>query len=539
MMMPRGAPRSTARPVARLLLAALCVGCAPSSRPSDTVVYASGADLESANPLVTVHPLSRQVQRYALFVTLARYDAALEARPYAARRWRWSDDRRTLALDLETSLRWHDGVPTTAGDAAFTIDAARDRATGYPRAADLASIVAAGAPDDSTLVLRFATPQPVFPSVLCELPILPRHLLAGIDRRAMRAAPFNDHPVGNGPFRFESRRPGQRWVLVRNDSFPRSLGGPPALRRLVVAVVDEATTKFAGLVSGDLDVAGIAPSAAPLASHDPSLRVLTYPVLFSTALVFGSARPPFDDVRLRRAVSLALDRRRIVDGALGGLATPATSVVPSDNPLALRGTVEESAARADSLLDAAGWRRLGAGRRARDGRPLAVELLTVGSADNAVEQLVQADLAARGIDVRIRQLELGAFLAAARSRPPRYDLLLAGIPGDLSLAYLAAMFDSRQAGGALDYADYHTSRLDSLFGAVRAATSEPELAESWHAVQRELAVDVPAAWVYHSHGVQGVSRRLSGVTMDLRGELATLHDWTVREGTGRTSRASP
>jgi peptide/nickel transport system substrate-binding protein len=513
--------------VATGFLVALGAGCSPASQSGDTVVYASGADLESANPLVTIHPLSRQVQRFALFVTLARYDEALEARPYAARSWHWSADRRTLTLDLEPTLRWHDGAPTTAADAAFTIDAARDRATGYPRAADLASVTTATAPDDSTLVVSFSTAQPVFPAVLCELPILPRHLLGGVPRAAMRAAAFNEAPVGNGPFRFQSRAAGQRWVFARNDSFPAALGGPPAVRRLVVAVVDEATTKFAGLVSGDLDVAGIAPSTATLAARDPTLRVLTYPVLFSTAIVFANQRAPFDDVRVRRAVSLALDRRRIVDGALGGLAAPATTIVSPDNPLALAGTVDEDASRADSLLDAAGWRRIGSGTRSRAGKQLAVELLTVGSADNAVEQLVQADLAARGIEVRIRQLELGAFLAAARARPPRFDMLITGIPGDLTLAYLAAMFDSRQAGGALDYADYHSARLDSLFATVRGATTARALAAGWADVQRALADEVPVAWVYHSRGVQGVSRRLTGVTMDLRGELATLHDWRV------------
>ena len=545
MMMRRERRRSTAPPFkeARGRLRAMLfraggaaflaiVGCGAPDRARDTVVYASGADLESANPLVTVHPLSRQVQRFALFVTLARYDDALRPVPYAARGWRWSADRRALTFALDPVLRWHDGRPTTARDAAFTLDAARDPATGFARSADLAGVSSVAAPDDTTLIVSFATPQPVFPAVLCELPILPEHLLAGVPRREMRRAPFNQRPVGNGPFRFVSREPGQRWVFARNDAFPTSLGGPPQINRFVVAVVDEATTKFAGLVSGDLDVAGIAPTAAPLASRDASLRVLTYPVLFSTAIVFNPAHPPFDDARVRRAVSLALDRRRVVDGALGGLAAPARTIVPPDNPLAAAGTVEESADVADSLLDAAGWRRaVGGARRSgvreRGGRRLAVELLTVGSGDNAVEQLLQADLAARGVEVRVRQLELGAFLGAARATPRRFDLLLTGIPGDLSLAYLAAMFDSRLAGGALDYAGYHTSRLDSLFADVRRASSERALRDAWVAVQRELATEVPVAWVYHSRGVQGISRRLAGVTMDLRGELATLHEWRV------------
>ncbi|HEX5580356.1 MAG TPA: ABC transporter substrate-binding protein, partial [Gemmatimonadaceae bacterium] len=284
-------------------LAALLAVAACDARPRDprTVVFASGADLQSANPLVTVHPLSRQVQRHVLLVTLARYDSAMAPEPYLAREWRWSPDRRTLTFRLHGGLRWHDGRPTTARDAAFTIDAARDPATGYPRSADLAGVTRAVAADDSTLVVTFRDPQPSFPTVLCELPLVPAHLLGDVPRDQMRSAPFGTAPVGNGPFRFVSRTAGSRWVFERDPGFPAALGGPPRIERLVVAVVDEATTKFAGLVSGELDVAGIAPNMASLVTDDPTLRVLTYPVLFTTGIVLNTARPPFDDVRVRRA----------------------------------------------------------------------------------------------------------------------------------------------------------------------------------------------------------------------------------------------
>ncbi|MGZ8413853.1 MAG: ABC transporter substrate-binding protein [Gemmatirosa sp.] len=502
--------------------------CAPAPRPADVAVYASGADLESPNPLVTVHPLSRQVQRHALLVTLARWDSTLAPAPYFARRWAWSDAGRTLTMWLEPTLRWHDGVPTTAHDAAFTLTLARDPSVGFARAADLTALASVRASDDTTLVLRFASAQPSLPGVLCELPLVPRHLLAREPRTALRQAAFERMPVGNGPFRFVSRTPNARWVLERNTSFPTSMGGAPSMRRLVVAVVDEPSTKFAGLVSGELDVAGVAPTMAALVDRDPALRIVSYPVTFSTALVFNASRAPFDDVRVRRALSLALDRRRIVDAALAGYATPATSAAPPDNPLALGdvgATPGAQGARADSLLDAAGWRRGAGGWRARGGRPLRVDLLTVGSGDNAVEQLVQADFAARGVRLEIRTRELGAFLSAARAPEKGYDLLLAGIPGDLALSHLAAMFATASAGGALDYAGFHRPALDAGFARAAQATSERERMAAWHDVQRVLAAEVPAAWVYHSRGVQGVARTLGGVTMDLRGELATVARW--------------
>ncbi len=510
----------------RVALAAVALACAAPARPFDVAVVASGADLESPDPIVTVHPLSRQVQRHVLLVTLARYDDRLAPVPYYARRWRWSPDRRVVTLWLEPGLRWHDGVPTTAADAVFTFDLARDSAAGSPRRAELGALAQADAVDDTTLRLRFSAAQPDLPRFVCELPLIPRHLLAAAPRRALRRAPYETAPVGNGPFRFVERQAGARWTFARNAAFPPSMGGPPRLGRLVIAVVDEPTTKFSGLISGELDVAGIAPTSAALLTHDPVARVVSYPVAFSTGLVFNTARPPFDDARVRQAVSASIDRRRLVDVALAGYATPSAGAVPPGFPNALDVPDPRDPRRADVLLDAAGWARGPDGVRRRAGRALAVDLLTVGSGDNAVEQLVQADLAARGITVGITPRELGAFLTAARAPQKSFDLVLAGVPGDLGLAHLAAMFASSASGGTLDYASYHRPALDDAFARAAAAPDAAARAAAWHDVQRVLADSVPVAWLYHARGVQGVARRLTNVTMDLRGELATVHDWT-------------
>ena len=503
------------------------MGCAAAATPAGTVVYASGADLESGNPLVTIHPLARQVQRYMLFVTLAKYDSALEPVPYFARRWMWSGDRRALTFVLVSGLSWQDGQPTTSRDVAFTINAARDPRTGYLRYADLTDISSIETPNDTIVTLHFGRPQPEFPLVLCELPIVPAHLLASVPRVDMRRAAFDTMPVGNGPFRFAERRPGERWVFARNDAFPAALGGPPNVRRVVIAVVNEPSTKFAGLVSGELDVAGISPAMAGLARRDPSLRVIEYPILMSYGIVFNASRAPFDDARVRRAIGLAIDRRRIVTAALYGFATPTAGPVPAEHPFAAPDTAVLDTTRADALLDLAGWRRTASGARARNGVPLAFTLLTVGSGDNAVEQLLQSDMAAIGIHMQIRQRDLASFLVEARARPPRFDALITGIPGDLSLAYLSAMYDSHQAGGALDYGGYHSAVLDSLLGAAREAPDAQRARVAWLAVQAYLAVNAPAAWIYDARGVQGVSRRLGDIRMDLRGELVTVHDWTV------------
>src|SRR3954465_10203625 len=101
-------------------LGAMSIAFFAPQRPNDVAVYASGTDLESGNPLVTIHSLSRQIQRYALFVTLARYDSALAPTPYAASSWQWAADRRALTFHVVPGLRWHDDSLTTARDVAFT-----------------------------------------------------------------------------------------------------------------------------------------------------------------------------------------------------------------------------------------------------------------------------------------------------------------------------------------------------------------------------------------------------------------------------------
>lgn len=539
------------RDAAVALACAACAACgeapaATATPDGPTVVLASGADLESGNPVVTLHPMARQVQRHALFVTLARYDSALVPQPYYARRWSWSVDRRRLTFALEPSLRWHDGTPTTARDVAFTLEVVRDPATASPRAAELGWLVGVEVRDDTTITLVADRPLATLPGILCELPIVPAHRLRDVPRDAFRRDRFATAPLGNGPFVFVERTPGERWVFSRNASFPASMGGAPGLARVIVAVVDEATTKFAALVSGEVDVAGISPTMAQLVERDRTLAVRSYPVLFSYALVFNATRPPFDDVRVRRGVSLALDRARLVDVALAGFGTPATTAVPPGHPLAADeagrpaaspgaragGTDVPDPARADSAtaarwLDEAGWRVGRDGWRAKDGRPLRFTLSTVGSGDNALEQLIQADLRRVGIAVEIRQRELGAFLAEARAERKTFDALVTGIPGDLALSHLAGLFDGAQRGGALDYTGRHLPALDRAFAATRSAATDEALRQAWRQVQSLLADEVPVAWLYHARGVQGVNRRLRGVRMDLRGELATLARWSV------------
>lgn len=468
-------------------LALLSLACSSAPRRGDTVILASGADLQSANPLLTTHPLARQVQRYALLVTLVRYDSTLAPVPYLARSWDWSADRTVLTFHLFPGLTWHDGAPTTARDAAWTLDAARDPAGEYPRRRDLADLTGVTASDDSTLVLRFAQPRSGVPDVLTDLALVPRHLLDTVPNRGLRQAAWNRHPVGNGPFKFVAHDANRRWVFTANADFPPELGGPPLLERFVIAVVDEPATKLAALTSGELDLAGINPAHAQFVRKNPRLLVLDYPLLFSYALILNTRRPPFDRLEARQRVAAGVDRRAIVDGILFGFGTPATGPLPPalTAPDGAPGDVPPP--------------RLPLGMT--DSAPLRFEMLTVGSGEAALEQMLQAQLATGGVHAEIRQLELSTFLDRVEGRAREFDAAVLGISGDLALGHLAQIL---------------------AIAGLRAEGGSEKL------VMR-IEDSVPAVFLYHARGVQGINRRVKGITMDLRGELVTLTRWWVEE----------
>jgi peptide/nickel transport system substrate-binding protein len=210
--------------------------------------------------------------------------------------------------------------------------------------------------------------------------------------------------------------------------------------------------------------------------------VLDYPLLYSYALLLNIRRPPFDRIDVRRALAAAIDRRAIVDGVLFGFGTPATGPVPP--PLIVAADSTEAAPAKPAILQDSNLR---------------FEMLTVGSGEAALEQMIQAQLQAVGVRAEIRQLELSTYLNRVEGPSHDFDAAVLGFSGDLGLGHLA--------------------RLVTLAGLRPEGSSDQLL--------RLMRDSVPAVFLYHARGVQGINRRVQGIRMDLRGELVTLSQWWV------------
>jgi len=252
--------------------------------------------------------------------------------------------------------------------------------------------------------------------------------------------------------------------------------------------VDEPMVKLSALVAGELDFAGISPQHVAFVRRHSTLAIREYPLIFPYGLVFNTRRPPFNDPRARLAAALAIDRQEIVDGYLFGFAEVADGPVPPGVPHYVAPPHLPLAPDSARRLVAA----LGTAPR--------FELLTVGSGEGALEQMLQARLNAVGFDVTIRQLENATFQDRLNGERHDFAAAVTGIAGDPELGFLQA--------------------LGTLTGI--AVPADPV------AAQRVLVEQLPVVWLYHARGVQAMNSRVRGVRMDMRGELPTVTAWHVQ-----------
>jgi peptide/nickel transport system substrate-binding protein len=289
--------------------------------------------------------------------------------PGVARSWERSGDGRVWTVRLREDVRWHDGVPVTAQDVAFSLELWKDPDVGWYAGAPVASVEVL---DGHTV--RFTLERPGdWPLQGWEV-FLPRHLLEALPRDEFFTWDFWRQPVGNGPFRYVRHVPG---VMIEFEANPDYVGGRPGVDRLVLRL--SSALPLTELLSGRVDVAPISPLDALKLAGDPRFRLRFSASSTAVWLFWNLRRPPFDDPAVRRALTHAVDRRAL-HGALG---------YPEGLPLTdgiydwcafyreeLAEPVPYDPVEAVRLLEVAGWADAdGGGVRVRDGRPLRFELV--------------------------------------------------------------------------------------------------------------------------------------------------------------------
>jgi peptide/nickel transport system substrate-binding protein len=267
--------------------------------------------------------------------------------PEAAERWDESADGRTYTFYIRPGIRFHDGRPLTAEDVRTTFA----RITESSNSEVGQRVANVQAPDASTVVITLKTPWAAFIPTLgwFGTSILPAHVYANV---AWRDNPANMRPIGSGPFKFKSWEPGRRIVLEKNADY---FGQGPYVDELEYVITPSAAAGVQLLLDGRTDyLLGRAPAAmvAEL-SRTAGIRVSASPSDGRAYLAFNMRRAPFTDLRARRAVNLAIDRRRIIDRVLSGIGTPAVGFYTPSVAWAYNGNArapEHDPAQAKRLL---------------------------------------------------------------------------------------------------------------------------------------------------------------------------------------------
>lgn len=517
-----------------LLLAIAACGDAPDGgepppRTGGTAVIAGQGDLASLNPLSANEQTTEQILRHGLFVSLVAQDSAGAYVPGLAETWRAEGDS-VVVFHLRRDLLWHDGAPTTAHDVAFTFGRIKDPATGFPYGSRFRGWNAVQAEDSFTVRATLA-PHIDALAAWATTPLAPAHLLDSVPPERTAAAAFGRRPVGNGPFRFVEWRSGDRLVLEANPAFPAALGGRPHLDRVVYRVIPDQTGQLAELASGGVDlVLNVAAKEAPrLGERGRVVEGLRQQFAF---IGWNGRRGALGDASVRRALTLAVDRQAMVELLRGGYGEPAVGPVPPGHwafASEVRPLPFDTAAAA-ALLEGAGLvDRDGDGvREGPGGEPLRLELKFPAQDPvfRSASQLVASDLGRVGVHVTPTGVEGSALIAQVTSSERPFDAILLTWSVE-DVAALRGLFHSEGVDGPLQLAGYANARADSLLDVVAEAVTREEAAPAWAELQALLREEQPWSFLYYFSMLAGVSERLRGVEMDVRGQLGSMPKWWV------------
>ena len=327
-----------------------------------------------------------------------------------------SADGLTITYHLRRGVRWHDGAPFGADDVIFTWHAIMNPKNNVITRLGYDKIASMRAKDPYTLEVRLK--ERFAPAVATffgpgEVPyvILPKHLLASL--ADINQAPYNRKPVGTGPFVIVSYDPASGVVLRANPHYWR---GAPKLVGVNYTIVPDENTEMVMLRTDEIDVATVSDARGVQMAKDPGIAIVREPAVQNTFLSFNVQHPPLDDVRVRRAIAMGVNRQFFVHALQFDTGRVANGDQPpfywSFDPNVRMPAYDP--ARAQRLLEEAGWHKDAAtGYRMRDGKPLSLTLayITARDPDSRYAPIFQSAMKEIGVAVNLKSYPYNVFYA--------------------------------------------------------------------------------------------------------------------------------
>jgi peptide/nickel transport system substrate-binding protein len=498
------------------------------------------ADPRSLNPLLSnpdAASVEQQLARLAFepFVDLdarGRAVPALLQRIPTTRNGGLSPDGRTIRYELRHGVRWSDGVPVSAQDVLFTLHAILDPRNpvrsheGY----ELIDRAIATGPHTVVLHLRRAWAPAVttyFSYGFSPQFVLPAHILRS--QAPLAQASFNGDPnVGDGPFTFVSWERGEGMRYAAN---PRYWRGKPAVARLVVRTVPDPSTNLLALQSGELDWNLISPAQLSIVRGDASLEFTTVPTAVVAGLALNTAHAPLDDVGIRRALAMSIDRDAISRKITLGIY-PVTNMLQPRFSWAFDPSVREPAyapQRADLLFDQAGWRRSADGWRRHDGKILRLVYVQFVETTTGVRvaTAVAAALKDRGIDVVVKSVSNAQLFLPQTGVLARGNFDLAYVPWTMG----ADPDDSwvLGCGAQSNYMRWCSAAVDRLEREALSTNARADRQRAYRQIAGIVAAQVPILYLFNASYVYAHRKRLSGFAPNAFLPTWNAYGWSVAE----------
>lgn len=334
-----------------------------------------------------------QVLYSNVFEGLTRFGPDGSVNAGLAESWSISDDGLTYTFNLRSGVTFHDGTSLGSEDVVFSLNRARAEDSTNAQKALFAGIESVEAVDPLTVQVTLTAPQGnfLFNMAWGDAVIVAEESIADI----------KSNPVGTGAFRFEDWKQGDSITLTRNADY---WGTPAALESATFKFISEPTAAFAAMMAEDVDAFYSYPAPENLIQFeaDPRFKVLSGNTEGETILAINNKMEPFNDVRVRKAVSMAIDRQSIIDGAMFGYGTPIGSHFAPHNPdyIDLTGNAPFDPDAAKALLAEAGY---------PDGFTTTLKLPPPSYARRGGE-IIAAQLRAIGIEAEISNLEWAQWL---------------------------------------------------------------------------------------------------------------------------------
>ncbi len=459
---------------------------------------------------------------------LLKYDKDLKLVGDLAKSWDVSKNGLIITFHLRHGVKWQDGVEFTARDVLYTYRVTIDPKTPTAYAENFKQVKRAEVVDPYTF--RVTYDKPYAPALASwTSAILPSHLLEGKD---ITKSPLSRAPVGTGPYRLKEWVAGQKVVL---ESYHDYFEGRPYIDRYVYRIIPDSSTMYMELKSGGLDMMTLTPVQYQRQTDTPQFKErfnkYRYPASSYVYLGYNLRHPLFKDKRVRQAITSAINKDEIIQGALLGMGQVAHGPY-KPGTWAYKPDIKDfdyNPERARKLLADAGWREMNSdGILTKNGKPFRFTVLTNQGNDLRLKtaQIIQQRLKAVGIDMKIRVLEWASFISNFIDTG-NFEAVILGwtISPDPDLF---DVWDSSKTGPKeLNFIGFKNSEVDRLIEKGRRTFDEEERKKCYYRIQDILAEEQPTTFLYVPESLPVVSARFHGIKPAPAGITYNFIHWYV------------